>query len=81
MEPVITLSHTVLSMAPACGGDVVNASVFASNVSTTEQVREGRRGMKRGDARPHPTISFRRCGACAVTLPPRRMRIHAVKVH
>lgn len=32
------LSHTVLSLAPACLGDTVTTSVFITNVSAVEQV-------------------------------------------
>lgn len=39
VEPVVTLSHTVLHLAPTCPGDKVDTSVFVSNVSATEQVK------------------------------------------
>lgn len=58
MEPVVSLSHTVVSMAPACGGDVVTASVFASNVSTTEQVRKSGTDRKRATLTLTPTSRF-----------------------
>lgn len=35
---MVHLSHTVLSLAPACLGDTVTTSVFMSNVSSVEQV-------------------------------------------
>lgn len=35
---MVRLSHTVLSLAPACLGDTVTTSVFLSNVSAVEQV-------------------------------------------
>ncbi|CAM9999546.1 unnamed protein product, partial [Ectocarpus sp. 8 AP-2014] len=37
VDPVIKLSHTVLSLAPACSGDTVTASIFVNNVSAVEQ--------------------------------------------
>ncbi|CAM9138808.1 unnamed protein product, partial [Pylaiella littoralis] len=33
VEPVVSLSHTVLHLAPVCLGDTVAASIFAKNVS------------------------------------------------
>ncbi|CAM9575435.1 unnamed protein product, partial [Sphacelaria rigidula] len=37
IDPVVSISHTVLNMAPACPGDTVTTSVFVRNVSTVEQ--------------------------------------------
>lgn len=42
VEPVVSLSHSVLAMAPACPGDVIMASVFARNVSAVRQVSDVR---------------------------------------
>lgn len=35
----MSLSHTVVHMAPICPGDTVTASILARNVSNVEQVR------------------------------------------
>ncbi|CAB1100550.1 unnamed protein product [Ectocarpus sp. CCAP 1310/34] len=50
VDPVIKLSHTVLSLAPACSGDTVTASIFVNNVSAVEQNLEF--------CVPEPEISF-----------------------
>ncbi|CAN0209764.1 unnamed protein product, partial [Ectocarpus sp. 8 AP-2014] len=50
VDPVMKLSHTVLSLAPACSGDTVTASIFVNNVSAVEQNLEF--------CVPEPEISF-----------------------
>ncbi|CAM9463399.1 unnamed protein product, partial [Ectocarpus fasciculatus] len=50
VDPVIKLSHTVLSLAPACSGDTVTASIFVNNVSAVEQNLEF--------CIPEPELSF-----------------------
>eukprot|EP00903_Cladosiphon_okamuranus_P020361 g18681.t1 len=63
VEPVVHLNHTVLSLAPACLGDTVTASVFITNVSAVEQNLEF--------FVPEPELSFLKVCPSVVCLLPR----------
>ncbi|CAM9380764.1 unnamed protein product, partial [Hapterophycus canaliculatus] len=62
-EPVISISHTVLDLAPACVGDTVTASVLVKNVSAVKQSLEL--------LVPEPELSFLKICPSVVLLQPR----------
>lgn len=54
---MVSLSHTVLNLAPACLGDTVAANIFANNVSAVEQVHLLRVKTKRKQTHPSKAVS------------------------